>query len=111
MSEESKIVVASDSGISIRSFSDISDALGASLGSAGLILTENDLAPEFFDLHTGLAGALFQKFVNYKLRLAIVLPDPGVYGERFSELAREHTSHGIIRFVSSKAEAESWLST
>ncbi len=110
MNEQRRIVVASESGLSIRSFSDISDALGACIGTAGFILTENDLAGEFFDLRSGLAGELFQKFINYKLRVAIVLPDPEAYGERFSELAYEHASHNMIRFVRSKDEAKAWLS-
>jgi Domain of unknown function (DUF4180) len=109
MNETFEIVVAADSGLYIRSFSDISDALGACLGSAGLILTENDLAREFFDLRSGLAGELFQKFTNYKIRVAIVLPDPGSYGKRISELAFEHTSHNLIRFVGSTDEAKAWL--
>ena len=104
-----RIVVASDSGIFIRSSNDIHDAFGACLRADGLILTENDMAPEFFDLRSGLAGELFQKFVNYKLRVAIVLPVPEAHGERFGELANEHRSHGIVRFVRSKDEAEAWL--
>jgi Domain of unknown function (DUF4180) len=109
MNEGRKILIASDSGISIRSFRDISDAVAACFGTDGLILTKDDLAQEFFDLHSGLAGELFQKFINYKLRLAIVLPDPEAYGERISELAYEHKSHNTIRFVRSKDEAEAWL--
>ena len=111
MNEGRKIIVASDSGISIRSFSDISDALGDCIGAHGLILTESDLAPEFFDLRSGLAGELFQKFINYEKRVAIVLPDPEAYDERFSELAYEHRSHSMIRFFSSKDEAKAWLDT
>jgi hypothetical protein len=42
--------------------------------------------------------------------VAIVLPDPEAYGERISELAYEHKSHDLIRFVRSKDEAEAWLS-
>jgi Domain of unknown function (DUF4180) len=109
MNEERKILVASDSGISIRSFQGISDAIAACIDTDGLILTEDDLAQEFFDLRSGLAGELFQKFINYSLRLAIVLPDPEAYGERISELAYEHKSHSMIRFVRSKDEAETWL--
>lgn len=109
MSQENRVVVASDAGISIRSFGDISDALNACIESEGLILTEKDLSREFFDLRTGLAGELFQKFINYNVRVAIVLPDPEVYGERFSELAHEHTSHSLIRFVRSPDEARTWL--
>jgi hypothetical protein len=111
MNEEHRILIAADSGISIRSFRDISEALGACIGAEGLILSEADLAPEFFDLRSGLAGELFQKFTNYRIRLAIVLPDPQPYGERFSELVYEHRSHNLIRFVRSEAEAKTWLST
>jgi len=111
MNEESRILTASDSGVSIRSFGDISDAIAACLGAEGIIFTEDDLAREFFDLRSGLAGELFQKFTNYKLRMAIVLPDPEAYGERISELAYEHKSHNLIRFVRSKDEAEAWLCT
>ena len=111
MNDAPKIIVASDSAISIRSSGDISDALGASLGARGLILAETDLAPEFFDLRTGLAGELFQKFINYKVRVAIVLPNLEAYGERFGELAYEHRSHALIRFVGSKDEAIAWLDT
>ena len=109
MDEARRILIASDSGISIRSFSDVSDAIGACFGAAGLILAESDLSPEFFDLRSGLAGEALQKFVNYRVRVAIVLPDPQAYGERFSELAYEHRSHSMIRFVRSKDEANAWL--
>ncbi|HEU4742941.1 MAG TPA: DUF4180 domain-containing protein [Meiothermus sp.] len=108
--EERKILVASDWGISLRSLGDISDAVGRCWGSSGLILSEKDLAEEFFDLRTGLLGELFQKFTNYHLRLAIVLPDPKAYGERVGELAYEHRNHPLIRFVHSEEEARAWLS-
>lgn len=111
MSEERRIVIASDAGISIQTYSDISDAIGACIGAEGLILSEADLAPEFFDLKSGLAGEVLQKFVNYKMRVAIVLADPKAYGERFSELAYEHRSHSLIRFVGSMGEAKAWLDT
>jgi len=111
MNEVRKILIASDSGISIRSFSDISDAIGACIGAEGLVLTETDLAKEFFDLRSGLAGEVFQKFINYKVTVAIVLPDAEAYGERFSELAYEHRSHSMIRFVRSNDEAKAWLDT
>jgi hypothetical protein len=111
MSEKRRIILASVFGISIRSFTDIADAIAACIGADGLIIAEGDFAPEFFDLRSGLAGELFQKFMNYRLRVAIVLPDPEAYGERFSELAYEHRSHSMIRFVRSDNEARAWLST
>jgi hypothetical protein len=109
MNEERRIIIAADSKIHIRSLNDISDALGICIGAGGLVLTENDLSPEFFDLRSGLAGELFQKFINYNVRVAIVLLDTDAYGERFSELACEHRTHSMIRFVSSADEAKAWL--
>jgi hypothetical protein len=94
MAEERRIVVASDSGIAIRSFNDIADAIEACIGRVGLILTEDNLTPAFFDLSSGLAGELFQKLVNYKVRTAIVVPHPEAHGERF---------------LRSRDEADAWL--
>jgi len=108
MNEPHKYLIAADHGISLHSRDDISDAVGASLGR-GLILAENDLAVEFFDLRTGLLGELMQKFVNYRTRVAIVVTAPDLHGERFSELAHEHASHPTVRFVRSLDEAVRWM--
>ena len=104
-----RLVIAGNSGIAIRTPSDIADALDASIGSLGLLLTERDLGSDFFDLRTTLAGELFQKFTNYNQRIAIVAPNPSSYGEPFAELAYEHATHPLIRVVASEAEAEDWL--
>lgn len=40
--------------------------------TANIILHQENIAPEFFDLKSGLAGAVLQKFVNYHMRVAIV---------------------------------------
>ena len=37
-----------------------------------IVVHEKNISPEFFDLKTGLAGEILQKFVNYKMRLVIV---------------------------------------
>jgi hypothetical protein len=109
MNEERRVLVASELGISIRSVKDIADAIGACFGAEGIIFVEEDLAPEFFDLRSGLAGELFQKLTNYRLRAAIVLPSPEAHGDRIRELAYEHRSHDAIRFVPSREEADAWL--
>ena len=38
----------------------------------GIILHQEDISPLFFDLKTGLAGEILQKFSNYRMRLVIV---------------------------------------
>lgn len=93
MSNERRILIARDSGISIRTLDDVSDAIGASVGADVLILTEEDLGPSFFNLRTGPAGEAMQKFVNYRVRVACVVPTTESHGERFVELAREHRTH------------------
>lgn len=105
------ILIASEAGIEVRSFEDIPDVIGACFGAHSLLLTEQELSSDFFNLKSGLAGELMQKFTNYRLRVAIVVPDPSVYGERFVELAREHRTHRLIRFLPSVDDALAWLAT
>jgi hypothetical protein len=111
MSQGRHIVAARESGISIRTSAEIADAIGACLTAEGLLLTEEDLSPRFFDLRTGLAGEALQKFVNYRVRVAIVVPRPEVHGERFVELAREHATHPMVRFFETEDAARTWLAT
>lgn len=109
MNTSRPIVMASEQSISICARKDIDNALSTSFGSAGLVLTEAELSPEFFALRSGLAGELFQKFTNYQLPVALVIADFSGHGERFAELAHEHASHPSIRFVHSVPEALAWL--
>jgi len=88
---------------------DIADALSASIDAGGLVLDEAHLGPDFFDLRTGLAGEVFQKFTNYRARLAIVVADPSRYGGRFGELMYEHRTHKQVRFFDSAHRARQWL--
>jgi len=93
----------------IHSATDISAALNASVENGGLLLDEKHLSAEFFDLRTGLAGEVLQKFTNYRARLAIVVADASAYGSRFSELIYEHRTHKSVRFFSSEQLARQWL--
>ena len=48
----------------------VGDALG--VGASMIAVPTACLAPAFFQLRTGLAGAVAQKVVNYRMRLAVV---------------------------------------
>jgi hypothetical protein len=109
MNGETHIPTVGELGIAVRSERDIMGLVSAALSHPGLIVTEADLPAAFFDLKTGFAGELLQKLTNYAARVALVVPDPAVHGTRFSELAAEHRSHGLIRFVESEAEARRWF--
>jgi uncharacterized protein DUF4180 len=95
--------------LEIREVADIADALGAGMQHGGLLLDESELGEKFFDLRSGLAGEVLQKFTNYRVRLAIVIADANVYGGRFSELVREHRAHDAVRFFDSAQRARQWL--
>lgn len=58
----------------LNSSQDILDLLGSFYPEHvdALILHEADLAPEFFQLRTKLAGEILQKLVNYRVKVAIV---------------------------------------
>ena len=88
---------------------DIATALGESVEHGGLVLDEKQLSAEFFDLRTGFAGEVLQKFTNYRARLAIVVADRNAYGNRFSELAHEHRTHRSVRFFATEQLARQWL--
>jgi hypothetical protein len=109
MIDQRKMLIAATEGISIRCMGDVANAVGATFGSDGLMLAEDDLSADFFDLKTGLAGELFQKFENYKMRLIIIVSEPERYGERFTELSREHRFHNSIRILPTRKDADSWL--
>lgn len=93
----------------ILSLGDISQALSASVERGGLVLDEAALSPEFFDLRTGFAGEVLQKFTNYRTRLAVIVPDPSIHGGRFADLVHEHRTHSAVRFFSSDKLARQWL--
>ena len=87
----------------------ISDLLSRAMGNGYLLIDNADLPADFFKLNTGLAGELFQKFVNYQLPLAIVVNDVFALGSRFAELIREHHSPPLIRFFTDTDSANAWL--
>jgi len=109
MTPSRRIVIAADAGIAVRSSADVASAIGACFGADGVLFAESDLAPEFFVLSSGLAGELMQKLVNYRVRAAFVVTRPERHGARFVELAREHASHPVVRFVRTEADGVAWL--
>lgn len=99
--------MARDNGLKLHSVEDALEIIWSGLPNC--ILTEDDLAEDLLDLRNGLAGEAFQKFVNYGFPVALVLPDPGRFGPRVEELAREHASHPCVRICRTVEEAHLWL--
>ncbi|MFJ5262276.1 DUF4180 domain-containing protein [Streptomyces sp. NPDC088387] len=59
------------------------------------------VAADFFELRTGIAGAVMQKFVNYRLRLAVVgdVSHHVAASDALRDLLRETNTGGHIWFL------------
>jgi hypothetical protein len=79
------------------------------LDASRILLEQRRLAPEFFDLRTGLLGAIFLKLTNYRVRTAIAAELASIESERFHEMVGELRRGTLIRFFEDVAEAERWL--
>lgn len=69
------------------------DAVATAIGSNATVLAVpvERLDPGFFDLRTGVAGAVLQKLADYRLHLAVVgtLPDAALGSAAFQAFMRE----------------------
>jgi hypothetical protein len=75
-----------------------------------IILYEKNLNPAFFDLSTGMAGELLQKFSNYNMKLAIVGDFSKYESESLQDFMSESNKGGKINFAGTTAEALNILS-
>jgi len=78
-------------------------------GARAVLLDQAGLPPEFFDLSSRVAGDLLHKLSTYQVRLAAVVPDPGVHSGPFQDFAREANRGREFRFFPTRAEAIDWL--
>ena len=74
-------------------------------GARKLVLSEQQLDPAFFDLTTGLAGEVLQKFVNYRIALAIIGEFSRFESKSLHDFIRESNRGRSINFVESMSEA------
>ncbi|MGE5370749.1 MAG: DUF4180 domain-containing protein [Solirubrobacterales bacterium] len=74
-----------------------------------LLIHAENLPPAFFDLKTKLAGEVLQKFVNYQIRAAAVVPPESLAKGRFREFALEANRGRQFRFFEKRQEAIDWL--
>lgn len=70
-----------------------------------LMIRRESFHPTFFDLKTGLAGEILQKFSNYRMKLAIIGDFSNIGSKSLRDFIRESNRRGVIIFVSSSDEA------
>jgi len=70
-------------------------------GCNNIIIHKQVLHQDFFDLKTGLAGEILQKFSNYRMRLAIVGDYSQITSRSLKDFIRESNNGRTINFVES----------
>ncbi|GAA3411285.1 DUF4180 domain-containing protein [Paenibacillus hodogayensis] len=106
-----KTYVAADSTSPLATEQDALDLVGACMGhdALRLLLGEGTLSDDFFKLRTGLAGSVLQKFVNYRIRAAAVIPDGQLIQGRAKEMIAEMKHGNDFQVFATVEEAEQWL--
>ncbi len=91
----------------IKNVDDAVDLLGncSYQGAGHVIIDKKNLSEDFFDLKTGIAGEILQKFSNYRMKLSII-GDFKVYkSNSLQDFIFECNKIGLITFVSNLEEA------
>ncbi|MEV6629338.1 DUF4180 domain-containing protein [Actinoplanes sp. NPDC051470] len=106
------VLVCAAEGPRISTPQDALDVIGGAFGQADVVaIPAGRLDDSFFQLRSGLAGEIMQKFVNYHIRLA-VLGDIGAHvaaSDALRDLVRESNRGRHIWFVTDLDELDSHL--
>ena len=74
-----------------------------------LLLHSQAISEDFFKLRTGVAGQMIQKWINYHVKTAAVIPKEMVNQGRFKEMALESKKSNHFRIFETRDDAENWL--
>jgi DNA-binding PadR family transcriptional regulator len=74
-----------------------------------VMLHSEVLAEDFYKLRTGLAGQVLQKFMNYRIKVAVIITDDQKIKGKFKELIAEANKRNDFRVFNNIVEAENWL--
>lgn len=104
--KEWEIALVEAEGNIFRTVQDMLDVMGdcAWNGAEIMIIQESHLAPEFFDLKSGLAGEILQKFSNFRMKLGIIGDFSKYESSSLRDFMRESNRSGTIFFVSNFEE-------
>ena len=75
-----------------------------------VLIYEKNITPDFFELKTGIAGEILQKFSNYRVRLSIVGDFSKYTSKSLHQFIYESNKAGHVNFITSKEEALKILS-
>ena len=74
-----------------------------------IMLHAENLTEHFFDLKSRQAGMILQKFVTYRVQVAVVLSPDYIKQGKFREMVAEANQGKHFRMFHDRNEAEAWL--
>jgi len=106
-----RITLLKSPGVVISGIDDAIDLMGEASyrESYRIIVHKDQMTDAFFDLKTGIAGEILQKFSTYNLKLAIIGDFSQVTSKSLRDFIRESNRYGRISFVSTLEEAKEKL--
>jgi hypothetical protein len=109
---DAKIAEVISEVIIVNNIEDGLDLMGSLYyqGFDGIIIREKNITPDFFDLKSGIAGEILQKFSTYRVRLAIVGDFTKYTSKSLNDFIYESNKRQHISFVSTLDEAIKILS-
>jgi len=108
--KDCQIAELEQDGYKIKDFSDGLDVMANAGGARKVIIYKEQMMPEFFDLSTGIAGEILQKFATYGVQLAIVGDFSEVTSQSLKDFIFECNNGNNIFFVKDFNEAVEFLS-
>ena len=97
---------------SLKGPQDVHDLIGEIAFDHGVtrVLASRELIDEsFFDLRSGFAGELAQKFSNYRMKLAVVGDFSFIESLALKAYIFESNLGNTVRFLEDRAKAMDWL--
>ena len=109
--EESPVAEIVSEKIVINDVQDALDLMAecAYRGARKIIINKKNIIPEFFNLTTGIAGEILQKFSTYKVKLAIVGEPADYRSSSMQDFIYESNKTGRIIFTATVEEAREKL--
>jgi hypothetical protein len=98
------IVEIIDDDIIIKEANDVLEVLFIN-NCSSIILKKENITEKFFDLSTGIAGEILQKFSNYRKRLAIIGDYENIKSKSLNDFIYESNKTKQILFLKIKEEA------
>jgi hypothetical protein len=98
------VIEIMDDSVIIREIDDVLSILSTNTCDT-IILKKENIKDEFFNLSTGFAGELLQKFSTYRIRLAIIGDYTNIASKALRDFIHESNKRKQILFVETAEEA------